>query len=202
MLSSIILGVVFAERPPKVTTFLEGSPMVGKMFIGMVVDILMLDDGTMLSGLSVKELAAALNDSAETDGRTMLLKNPDTQRLSARQVVLPNEKKVELPSGYLGVSIKGKVGTITRIHDDSPMRGSFRVGLVIDTLILPNGSTYSGLTGKEIGVVLRGSADLEGRKVFLKNPETMALSERNMIETDFESAFFEAEDDHEVSRRG
>ena len=115
------------------------------MFIGMVIDTITLDDGTMLSGLSVKELVKALNESAETDGRTMLLKNPDTQRLSAKQVVLPNETKVELPSGYLGVSIKGKVGKITRILDDSPVKGSFHEGMVIDTLILPNGSTYSGL---------------------------------------------------------
>jgi hypothetical protein len=30
--------------------------------------------------------------------------------------------------------------------DDSQMKGLFREGMVIDTLILPDGSTYSGLT--------------------------------------------------------
>jgi predicted amidophosphoribosyltransferase len=34
----------------------------------MVVEILTLDDGIMLTGLSVHELVKALNESAETDG--------------------------------------------------------------------------------------------------------------------------------------
>jgi hypothetical protein len=68
-----MLGVVFVGTPPKVSRFLEGSPMVGKLSVGMVVEILTLDDGTMLTGLSLKELIKALNESAETDGRTMLL---------------------------------------------------------------------------------------------------------------------------------
>jgi hypothetical protein len=72
--------------------FLEGSPMVGKLVVGMVVDILTLDDGTMITGLSVNKLVNALNESAETDGRTMLLKNPATRRLSEREVFLPRGK--------------------------------------------------------------------------------------------------------------
>jgi hypothetical protein len=203
---SAMLGVVFAGTPPKVTNFLEGSPMVGKIFIGMVVDVLMLDDGTMLSGLNAKELVEVLKESDETDGRTMLLKNNPSctrnNKLSAKQILPPDEKKVELPPGYLGVSLKGKVGKSTKIHDDFPVKGSFRVGMVIDTLILPNGSTYSGLTAKELGVVLRGSADLKGRMAILKNPETVTLSDRKMMENDAEHAFFEADDVGEVSQRG
>lgn len=198
----LMLGVVFTGTPPKVSRFLEGSPMVGKVFVGMVVDILTLDDGTMLSGLTVKELVEALNESGETDGRTMLLKNPATRRLSARQILPPDEKEVVLPSGSLGVSFKGELGKITRMADDSPMKGTFREGMVLDTLILPDGSTYSGLTSKELGVVLRGSSDLEGRRAILKNPETSALSDRKMIENDPETAFFEDDEEDEVSQRG
>jgi hypothetical protein len=56
--------------------------------------------------------------------------------------------------------------------DDSDMKDLFREGLVIEPLILPDGSTYSGLTTKELVVVLRGSFDVEGRRAILKNPKT------------------------------
>jgi hypothetical protein len=46
----------------------------------------------MITGLSVNKLVKALNESAETDGRTMLLKNPATRRLSEREVSLPRGK--------------------------------------------------------------------------------------------------------------
>ena len=66
--------------------------MKDKMFIGMTVDTLMLEDGTLLSGLSVTELVEALNESAETDGCMMLLKNAFLHRLSMRQILPPDEK--------------------------------------------------------------------------------------------------------------
>jgi hypothetical protein len=74
--------------------------------------------------------------------------------------------------------------------------------MVVDTLILPDGSTYSGLTSQELGVVLRGSSHLEGRTVILKNLETSTLSDRKMIEHDAENAIFQGEDEDEVRQRG
>jgi hypothetical protein len=188
--------------PPMVTRFLDYSPMKDKMFVGMTVDTLTLEDGTLLSGLSVTELVEALNESAETDGRTMLLKNASLRRLSTRQILPPDEKEVVLPAGPIGISFKGEISKISRIHDDSPLKGLFRVGMVVDTLILPDGSTYSGLTSQELGVVLRGSSHLEGRTVILKNLETSTLSDRKMIEHDAENAIFQGEDEDEVRQRG
>ena len=198
-----MLGVVFKGSPPIVTRFLNYSPMKDKMFVGMTVDTLTLEDGTRLSCLTSTELVEALYESAETDGRRMLLRNAATSSLSIRQILPPDppdEKEVKLPAGPLGVSFKGDIGNITRIHDDSPMKGQFRVGMVVDTLTLPDGSTYCGLTAQELGVVLRGSSDLEGRTVLLKNPDTATLSDRKMIELDAKNAFFKEEDKEEVSQ--
>ena len=87
-----------------------------------------------------------------------------------------DEKTVIIPAGSLGVSFKGKPATISRIQDDSPLKAQFRVGMVVDRLTLPNGSSYSGLSATELVNVLKDSAILEDREVHLVIPDTAERS--------------------------
>lgn len=180
------LGVTFAGKAAKIVRFTEDSPVRDRMPIGLVIDTLTLEDGASYSGLSIKEFLNILEDNAESSGRTLLLKNPDTRTLSKRQVILPDEKTVAIPCGYLGVTFAGITGArfvdersmITSLENDSPVKSELRIGMVVDRLFLPDGSTYSGLSVAELVNALKGSSVLEGRQVHLKNPDTMELSSK------------------------
>jgi hypothetical protein len=191
------LGVVFTGTPPKVSRFQDNSPMKDKLPLGLVVDMLTLEDGTVVAGVSGKELASILADNSFSSGRTLLLKNPNTRRLSTRQIMPPDEKTVVIPSGSLGVSFKGKHATISRIQDSSPVKAQFRVGMVVDKLTLPNGSSYSGLSATELVNVLKGSAILEDREVHLVNPDTMDLSAKAVVQKSTAAGLF-VEDEESV----
>eukprot|EP00544_Gedaniella_sp_CCMP2646_P011301 CAMPEP_0202494188 /NCGR_PEP_ID=MMETSP1361-20130828/10970_1 /ASSEMBLY_ACC=CAM_ASM_000849 /TAXON_ID=210615 /ORGANISM="Staurosira complex sp., Strain CCMP2646" /LENGTH=654 /DNA_ID=CAMNT_0049124611 /DNA_START=78 /DNA_END=2042 /DNA_ORIENTATION=+ len=197
------LGVVFTGTPPKVTRFFDDSPMKDKLPIGLVVDMLTLEDGTVIAGCSGKELAGILADNSFSSGRTLLLKNPSTRRLSTRQIMPPDEKIVVIPAGSLGVSFKGKHATVSRIQDNSPVKAQFRVGMVVDKLTLPNGSTYTGLSATELVNVLKGSAILEDREVHLVNPDTMELSAKAVVQkTSAKGLFVEDEESVDESQAG
>ncbi len=197
------LGVVFTGTPPKVTRFFDDSPMKDKLPIGLVVDMLTLEDGTVIAGCSGKELAGILADNSFSSGRTLLLKNPSTRRLSTRQIMPPDEKIVVIPAGSLGVSFKGKHATVSRIQDNSPVKAQFRVGMVVDKLTLPNGSTYTGLSATELVNVLKGSAILEDREVHLVNPDTMELSAKAVVQkSSTKGLFVEDEESVDESQAG
>ena len=191
------LGVVFTGTPPKVTRFFDDSPMKDKLPIGLVVDMLTLEDGTVVAGCSGKELAGILADNSFSSGRTLLLKNPSTRRLSTRQIMPPDEKTVVIPAGSLGVSFKGKHATVSKIQDNSPVKAQFRVGMVVDKLTLPNGSSYSGLSATELVNVLKGSAILDDREVHLVNPDTMELSAKAVVQKSTATGLF-VEDEESV----
>jgi len=203
------LGVVFKGTPPMATKFKEGSPMAGQIPVGMYVDMLTLEDGTVLTGLSATELVSTLGESSMEEDRTLLFKNPKTTEPSPVGCILPDEKTIELPTGKLGVSFKGKgFAKATRIHDDSPVRGLVRVGMVIDQLEIPtpdgNMKTFAGMTAKEAVRILVDSADIEGRLMTLKNPDTAEMTKRNVMVDDMDGSVLTSSDDasEDISQRG
>merc|ERR1712032_844662 len=183
------LGVTFQKgEVPIVKKFGENSPLIDEVQIGMAVDMLTLEDGSVYTGLTTKELLSELKKNADSQERTILLKNPKTQTMSERQVVLPeessgspDEKEVELPSGRLGVTFKRTPPTITAMTDDSPVKDQFVIGMVVDTLEIPgaDGGRYAGLSARELVGLLSDSKHLNSRKILLKNPETAILSDRS-----------------------
>jgi hypothetical protein len=186
-LPSGMLGVVFKGSPPCPASFKEGSAVEEVFPTGMFVDMVTLEDGTVMTGLPTKELVAVLKDSKDEKERTISFKNPKTKEPSPAAVILPDEKKVELPSGKLGVSFKGKDKAVAaRIHESSSVRNLIRVGMVVDTIEMPDGKTYSGLTAKEAARILADTMETEGRVMILKNPQTATMTARNIAidETD------------------
>ena len=189
------LGVTVKGTPPMPTKYTEDSSVCGLFPTGMFIDMITMSDGTIMTGLSTPELVAILKDSSDETERTLIFKNPKTREPSAPGIILPDEKKIQLPVGKLGVFFKGKeLARVSRLNEDSPVRNLIRVGMVVDVLSIPGGKTYSGLTAKEVSRVLYDTVDIEGRTMVLKNPLTCELSPRNISSGDDESVITEAED--------
>lgn len=104
-------------------------------------------------------------------------KEPDRKSGST---ILPDERKINLPTSTIGISFSGTPPTITKIADSSIFRGESRalIGMAIDTLVLPGGPTYMELCTKDLGKLLGDSSDISGRQLTLKNPATRAMSKK------------------------
>jgi hypothetical protein len=153
------LGVTFKGTPPAVSSVSEQSPLLGFARLGLIADKLILGDGTELSGFTTSELIAALKGSSrEEDRKLILVKEPTTTAAA---------DKIMLPRGTLGISFKGTQPTVTGVSDDSPLVGKVRTGLVADTLILADGTEYSGMTSAELMQHLKESSAQEGRQLLL-----------------------------------
>ncbi len=61
----------------------------------------------------------------------------------------PDEVEIHLPPGSLGAIFIGTPLKVTKFWMDSPVKNKLVIGLVIDKLILKDGTTYVGLTIKE-----------------------------------------------------
>jgi hypothetical protein len=85
------------------------------------------------------------------------------------------EKAITLPAGKLGIVFKGHRATVSKIVEDSPLRGSARVGFVVDSLKLPDGTEYIGYNSSKLCQVLQATSDVEGRILLLKSPENPEL---------------------------
>ena len=146
------------------------SPLKHSLRIGFVVDKVMLEDGTELTGHSAEEVEVLLAEDVSSSGRRLALKNPVKGGLGVKKVTLPMIKTVNLPTGKLGVVFKGKDSKVSQIKEGSPMRGIFRVGHVVDSLTMPDGLVYRGYDSLALCKALAASANTTGRTMILKSP--------------------------------
>lgn len=169
------VGLTIAGVPPMIKT-IQDPALQAKIRAGLAIDSLALADGTIMSGLTTEEIVVALKDDSASEGRVLTLKNCQTATLSAKSITLPAEKEVTLPTGTLGASFKGNPATVSALAAESPMRGSFRVDMIVDSLTLPDGTVYSGLSAGDFSLSLTNSIETEGRIVCLKNPSSKNLA--------------------------
>jgi len=114
-----------------------------------------------------------------TKGRTLVLKKKTVER-TPKQEIFPEEKEIDLGTGKLGISFKGrKNARLSRVHEGSPLMGKAYVGMIVDQIIIPGNSGFSGMTAKEAARVLVETANVGGRKIILKAPGA-ALNARNI----------------------
>lgn len=159
---------------PTITKISADAPesLKGSLRVGYVVDKVMLEDGTEISGHSAKEIEEFLAEDASSSGRRLSLVNPAVATTTSRSVTLPMVKEVELPTTKLGVSFKGsKLGKVSKVGPDSPLKGKIRVGFVVDSIRMPNGVSYVGYGAIDMTGVLKATADTPGRIMVLKSPE-------------------------------
>jgi len=77
---------------------------------------------------------------------------------------------VQLPAGKLGVVFKGSPPLIKALNNDSPMKGQMKIGYIVESLCLSDGTTFEGLSANELGSKLKEHSRNKGRKLLLKPP--------------------------------
>jgi hypothetical protein len=183
------LGVNFVGAPPRINKILPGSPLAGKVFIGQVVDTLVLPQtDEILYQLSAKELVGVLVETNEHTDRVARFINPDTRTLTAPPILpLPDYRALPLPASYpLGIGMTDVNGlvTITSVRKSSPLLKpgaggeATLLGMAIDTVSFPNGQVLMQRTAAQFNDALKSTSDQEGRILLLKNPnsDTIAFS--------------------------
>jgi len=178
------LGVTFTGRPAVAKSFRDDSPIAASIPPGMFIDKFVMPDGYSQAGMSTRELVGLLNQFINEEGRCIVLRNAKTSQPSNPQVLYPMEKTVTISTGKLGLSFKGRnIARISRVHDDSKMKGICYKNMLVDSITIPGGSTFSGMTAKEAARILIDTKNVGGRTMTLKSPENSDISVRN-ISTD------------------
>lgn len=152
------LGIFFKGAPPVVTRIVDESPLKDLLHKGFVIEKLVFEDGTSISGMSKTALAEALLTTKDMTDRALICKT----KLNS------NTKK--LPPGKLGVTFKGAPPTIVAIASDSPMRKKLKTGYVVESLTLENGTEYSEMRAMELVQALTRSIDSTGRLLYVDIP--------------------------------
>lgn len=169
------LGIHFCGNPPIFVKIAYDSPLRGEVLVGMVIDTLEMPGGPTYMQLGTGVLVQFLQDSCEMEGHILTLKNAITTMMTKK----PDEFEVSLPHGSLRASFKGTPPKVTRFSNESQVRDKILIGLVIDKLILKDGSTYAGLCTVELVKILANNANLSDRLLILKNPATQKLRKCN-----------------------
>lgn len=75
-------------------------------------------------------------------------------------------EKLDIPTGRLGIHLKGKPAIITKVDDDSPLAGKVKVGQVLHRVAVPgNGEISAGST--KLAAFLKEHSASEGRSLIL-----------------------------------
>jgi hypothetical protein len=166
---------------PTITQIDADSPLKHSLRVGYVVDKVVCEDGTELSGHSAAEIEVVLKQDWRSSGRRLCLVNPAKHATGPKMVTLPLEKIVALPTGKLGVSFKGSIARVTGIAETSPLNGIIRQGFVVDSLKLPGGTEYIGCDASQLANALTATSDIEGRSLLLKGPQSTSLPTAALI---------------------
>lgn len=173
------IGLVFSKgSPATVKAIRETSPLLYSGIVeGMIVDTLELEDGSMFSMMSGKELTAILREHKESDGRKIRFINPFAEMSKPVDDEMPEALEVILPSGKIGLMLDGEPPEIQDIHPESPLLNEgVMIGMVADTLELEDGSKFYNMETSEFQGLLADNAESDERIVRFINPATTELS--------------------------
>lgn len=154
-----------------ITHLQPDCPLKSSFRSGLVVDKVHLEDGTVLVGHTAAEIEAALAEQGESSNRRLTLINPDKQSISSKSIILPKEKVVTLPTGSLGISLKGAKPAISSIKDTSVLKGIARVGFQVSSLAIPNQVEYIGYDATKLVNILTATSGIVGRVITFMSPE-------------------------------
>jgi len=186
------LGLNFATSfPPRVEKISDVSQLADcGVVIGMVVDTLELKDGTVYCEMETGELVGHLKRTKEDDGRFITFINPKVRSLTPKPPNFPDalrneppaeegpdEVMVALPVGSIGVVLTGTPPRVTRISENSAIGGQIRENLVVDTLMLEDGTTRYNLDSTELVSLLKENAHSDGRIIRFINYDVLPLTE-------------------------
>lgn len=165
------LGCSVVGSPPHINAFREDSPVAHKVPPHMFIDGFVLSNGHTRFSIDSDDLVDLLGSSIDQEGRKSLLKNGRTQKPSEEKEIFPENLQVELPSGKLGISFRGRIRTrVSNVHHDSPLTGKVCVGVFVDEISMPGGSAFTELTARKTSRVLKDAKKVKGRIVTFVRP--------------------------------
>merc|ERR1740124_463038 len=181
-----------ANTPPLITGINDASPLHDfGVVVGMVADVLTLEDGTVLHEMDGPKLTAALKENMESEGRTIRFINPvaikmilasllekEEEKQEEQQeggnpkdeevfgmYIGPDEIEIVVPSGSICVDFIGQPPKITKINWDCLCaEEGVVVGMVVDTITIDDQVHYE-LDTSTLTTLLENSADSENRKI-------------------------------------
>jgi hypothetical protein len=168
------LGIHFCGNPPIFIKIAYDSLFRGKVLVGMAINTLEIPGGPAYMQRGTGELVQLFQDSCEMEDHVLTLKNTITTMMTKK----PDEVEVSLPPGSFGASFKRTPPKVTRFSNDFQERDKIQIGLVIDKLILKDGTTYAGLYTAELTKILANNASSSDHLLILKNPATQKLSKK------------------------
>jgi len=192
VLPSGSIGLIFHKKgpPPIIKSIKPSSPLLDmypELQAGMVVDTLTLEDGETHYEINTKELTVLLKENRHSEGRVLVVKRSDqplTPRPEEEELPagpMPDEVVVPLPAGPMMVMLEGMPPQITSMAPESPLHDYGVVeGMVVDTIELPDGSTYYEMATPDCKVKLSEYGDSSDRVVRFINPDTMPLTKEPM----------------------
>jgi hypothetical protein len=145
---------------------------------GMAVDSLKIGKLTYID-LDAGTLAGHLGSTSSIEGRVMTLKNPNVEGVEFQKI--PDSVEVAIPSGVLGVALKGDPPVPRSYKEGSIVEGLFPTGMYIDMITLSDGTIMSGLNTAELVAVLADSSNEIGRTLTFKNPKTSQPSQPKIL---------------------
>jgi len=176
------LGADIQGTPPTVQSLADDSCLHEfGVVVGMVVDTLELEDSSKHYEMSAEQLVELLRDNSDSEGRMICFINPELVNLTPtpekESPDMPLEVEAYLPAGPLGVSFNGSHPVaITELADDSCLHDyEVDVGMVVDTLTLPDGSVHYELELDALMNLLRSHKEEEGKILRLIHPDHLEL---------------------------
>lgn len=161
------LGVTFkGSNPPVIKEVKYDSPMFGVLKCGYSVIEFTRANGQKVPVTDAVSLAKMIKESSEDVGRKLKC-----------LMTLPAEVEFLLPEGDVGLTVTQEKGLalITKIENGSPLKHLCRVGLAVDAMTLPDGSTMTGCHADKVNEWLKFNQEA-GRVMILKDPSLGDLS--------------------------
>lgn len=170
------LGFKLKGQLGEIATITAVSDAVPGLRPGLCVSALTLPEGHQLHQLQAKNLALAIDESAESEGRVIALKNPSLVKMPIHgktKVMLPDDGTLE----EFGFECAGDPAEITNVVVDSPFEGLVFKGFQVMTIGWTGGSEFDDLDAGEVDDVLANSQGHPGRFMYLKNMHALEAAE-------------------------
>eukprot|EP00546_Thalassionema_frauenfeldii_P003674 CAMPEP_0178937826 /NCGR_PEP_ID=MMETSP0786-20121207/25984_1 /TAXON_ID=186022 /ORGANISM="Thalassionema frauenfeldii, Strain CCMP 1798" /LENGTH=1197 /DNA_ID=CAMNT_0020616463 /DNA_START=228 /DNA_END=3821 /DNA_ORIENTATION=+ len=163
------IGCGFNHNPVAITEMDEDSPLHDdNVVVGMLVDTVMLGDGTVHYELELDAFLTLLHDHKDEEGRVVRFIHPDHYdelKTPKPPYQGPDEVTCTVPAGSLGVSFNGAPPFVTKLSDESPLHDEgVVVGMKVDTVQI-DGVTHYEMDHLEVSALLKEHAESEEERV-------------------------------------
>lgn len=176
------LMAVLEGCPPRIERLAQASPLHDFGVVpGMVIDTVeLLEGGTKHYELSTDEVTTLLGDHSSEEGRLLRFINPDLVELTPKpndDEDMPPEVIAAVPSGSLGIDVKGTPPKIVDMAGDSCLHDyGVVVGMVVDTIELEDSTKHYEMSSETCVELLSDNVDSEGRTLVFINPDLVDLT--------------------------